>query len=51
MIDQLDLRSGTIGDFMLGVQRMLYQEGKRSLAQIAQDDRFAKKLIKTVPDK
>jgi len=51
MIDQLDHRNGTIGDFMLGVQRRLYHEGKRSLAEMAQDDRFAKQLMKAVPDK
>ncbi|MBW1836919.1 MAG: prolipoprotein diacylglyceryl transferase [Deltaproteobacteria bacterium] len=50
MIDQLGHRNGTIGAFMLRVQRMLYQKGKRSLAEMAQDDRFAKQLIKAVPD-
>jgi phosphatidylglycerol:prolipoprotein diacylglycerol transferase len=50
MIDQLDHRNGSIGDFMLGVQRMLLQKGKRSLSEMAQDDRFATLLMKAMPD-
>jgi phosphatidylglycerol:prolipoprotein diacylglycerol transferase len=50
MIDQLGNRNRTIGAFILRVQRMLYQKGKRSLAEMAQDDRFAKQLMKAVPD-
>jgi len=51
MIEQFDQRSRTIGDLMLGIQRKLYIQGKRTLAEIAQDDRFARQLMKAVPDR
>jgi hypothetical protein len=50
MIDQLDSPKRTIGDFMIGVQRTLYRKGKRSLAENAQGDQLAKRLMASVPD-
>jgi len=51
MIDQIDQRSRTIGDLMLGIQQKLYMQGDQTLAEIAQDDRFATQLMKAVPER
>jgi hypothetical protein len=50
MINQIDRRNRTIGEFILGIQRMLYQKGKEPLAAMAQGDPFAKQLMAAVPD-
>ncbi len=50
MIDQITMRHRTIGDFVLGVQRRLYRQGERSMADISLSDRFARKLMGAVPD-
>lgn len=49
MIEQIDRKQETIGDFLLAVQRRFYRHGKLSLLQLAQDDELAKQLIQVVP--
>jgi phosphatidylglycerol:prolipoprotein diacylglycerol transferase len=51
MIEQFDQQNLTIGDLMFGIQQKLYMQGKTTLAEIAQGDRFATKLMKAVPDR
>ena len=49
MIDQLDQGVDTIGDFVLGIQKKLYAQGERTLAEIAQGNSHAALLMKAVP--
>lgn len=50
MMGQLDYGPDTIGDFLLGIQRSLYKQGKRSFSQSAQDDELAMRLLQVVPN-
>lgn len=50
MIRQLTYSPDTIGDFLLGIQRRLYQQGKQSFSQLAQNDELAMRLLQAVPN-
>ena len=45
MIDQINNRPETIGDFMLGIQRKIYREGKPPFSELAQRDPHVRRLI------
>ena len=49
MIDQFDQGVDTIGDLMLGIQKKLYAQGERTLAEIAQGNPHAIQLMNAVP--
>lgn len=49
MVEHLQNRPQTMGDFVLSIQRGLYRKGKLSLLQLARADTPAGLLIETVP--
>ncbi len=51
MIDQINSRPETIGDFILGIQRRIYREGKPPFSELAQRDPHVRSLMTAVPDK
>jgi phosphatidylglycerol:prolipoprotein diacylglycerol transferase len=48
---QLEKTHTTIGDLFLDIQHKLYQEGKPSLTEMIQQDKFAQELTDAVPER
>ena len=50
MVHQINNRPATIGDFILAIQRKIYQQGKPPFLELAETDPRLRRLAEAVPD-